>query len=221
MPNLAASLAWSDGCTAASDLTVYQFPAPGSILNDGVDDEVGLAMGPSRPYSCAVSKPADPVSYCGNTLDLQTLKIIPVHFVVVDCDGNCTVVEGCRYIDLVKSVGAVDPLIARGLKGLPIMSTNNLKRESDPVRASHYPNPFHEFTDIKIQGLTESAGMLHFYSAQGQKIHSVKINAVNGTATVRVQRADLPAVGLIIYQLEFIDPRSGRVRSLTNKLMIQ
>lgn len=219
MPNLVPDLTWLDGCTTSSDLTVYQYPAPGSILNDGLDNDVGLGQGIPRSYNCVVSKPSDPVVACGSTGDLKTLKLIAVHFIIIDCDGNCHSIEGCRTINLIKSPGAMDPLMAREQRSL-LSAGKTTKAETSLILLTNVPNPFRDFTDIRISGVGEGPGILHFYSSEGRILYSKKIDALN-SPSIRIQRKDLQIEGLVFYRLEYTDPRTGRLRTLVNKLLIQ
>lgn len=95
MPNLAASLTSSENCSAVS---IYQLPAPGSVLNNGAAKSIGLAQGPPRIFNCNLANLNDDYVDCNNSMGV--FKSIPVSFIVVDCDGNCTVRSNCLTINL-------------------------------------------------------------------------------------------------------------------------
>lgn len=218
MPNLTTSLAWADGCTSLSNLSIYQFPAPGSILNDGVDNEIGLARGPARTYTCSIQKPADPAVACGSTGDYKTLQYIPVHFIVVDCDGNCRVIEGCQYINLYKTPGA-SPSHGFYASPLSFKSTNQEKLKSSSMY--NVPNPFHDFTDIQLSGLAKGTATLQFYFPDGRTLMSRKLALNSGQNVERIYTQDFDTKGLIFYSLEYIDFTTGQIQRIYNKMVIQ
>ena len=49
MPNLSGILSRFDGC---SDVSIYQLPPPGSILNNGEPKNMDLARGVARSFEC-------------------------------------------------------------------------------------------------------------------------------------------------------------------------
>jgi len=96
MPNLTATLNISNNC--GGQLTIYQLPAPGSIINDGIDDIIGLGQGAaSLPPACDLPPLPDPIINCSAP---NNLKQVSVSFVLIDCSGNCTVLADCQSVTL-------------------------------------------------------------------------------------------------------------------------
>ena len=99
MPDLTGLLTVMDNCSAVADITIYQIPSAGSVLNDGLDHVLPVLPMDACAAAIAADIPVDDaVVSCG--LLGQPLKDVLVSFVVVDCNGNCSVYPSCRIIRL-------------------------------------------------------------------------------------------------------------------------
>jgi len=198
---------FSDNCSR--DASIYQSPAPGSVLNDGIADTMGLAFGSPWAFACPrISVPDDAINCINAT---GTFKSIDVSYIVVDCDGNCTVYEKCKKINLSKP----STVISAELEN---RSSTNIDGR---LKASNYPNPFKELTQIKIEGIKEGPGQISFYNFQGQLMHRKAVLFNSNNQTITVTRHELNTRGLVYYKVEVYNSFSGNKSNfITGKMLI-
>lgn len=211
MPNLASTLSVTDNCSAVS---IYQLPAPGSILNDGVGNELGLASGSPRSFTCTMDKEDD--DYVDCTSSTGIFKSIPVSFILVDCDGNCTIQRNCIIVNLTNTINNM----ATGNTSYPLLKEAKTKWSSNESTLSinNQPNPFQDFTDIKIKGASSGKGILRFYTSEGRTLHHREVKP--GEFTQRIQKQDLNTNGLVFYTYSYRDDITGEERIVWNKMLV-
>lgn len=210
MPNLAASLTVSDNCSAIS---VYQLPAPGSLLNDGVSHAPGLASGAPRSFTCTLANEDDDFVDCTSSMGI--FKSIPVSFILVDCDGNCTLLPNCIIVNLSTTTSPV-----AGITGGPLLADVKPKwsRPESALSLSNQPNPFHDFTDIRITGQPSGTGILRFFTPEGRTLHLRNVNP--GELIQRIQKQDLNTQGLVFYTYSYRDDLTGEQKKIWNKMLV-
>lgn len=214
MPNLASSLSVSDNCSAIS---IYQLPAPGSDLNEGISNDLGLAAGDPRPYSCEMDKEDDDVVDC--TSSMGVFKSIPVSFILVDCDGNCTILRNCIIVNLTTTISiATDQ--KPGLKAANSSDHQRANRSEPGTRISNQPNPFFDFTDIRINTGHSGNGRMHFYTMDGRMILTRDLDVYPGQHTLRIPKQELGSSGLFLYSFSYKDTLSGKEIKVWNKMLV-
>jgi len=104
MPNLAFSISgdFVRGFDNCGETSMYQLPAPGSILNDGNASVPGLIIGIPRPYDCEFLKEPDDMVDCA-TVNGPIVKSVDVSFLLVDCHGNCSYLRVPGLVQLSKA----------------------------------------------------------------------------------------------------------------------
>ncbi len=63
------------------------------------------------------------------------------------------------------------------------------------------PNPWAEYTDVSFYISYEDHVVMNFYDSNGRFLHQKLIQAVHGRNDVRIDRSDLPATGMILYEV--------------------
>jgi len=216
MPNLAPTLITFENC---SDVTIYQLPKPGTLLNDGVSNSLGVALGTERSFSCGLPDEADPIIDCKSSSGV--FKSISVSFVLIDCDGNCTVKQNCITLNLSAGAGLAS---AQGL-----FSNSAHPGSTNPRNTDHHiavmemvnqPNPFYDYTSIKINASNPGTGILHFYTASGQQLLSRTIKINTGVNSIKINKNELGMEGLVFYSLTISKDGSGQQKVLWNKMMV-
>lgn len=208
MPNLAHLLSGYDEC---SDVSIYQQPAPGSILNNGEPKGMALARGIPRLFDCGTDKINDVHINCtGN----GPLKSYTVSFFIVDCHGNCSIKT---YPSALTLFSPISGLVVSNEKSASRVGTLS-SIHSEGLSMDNYPNPFGEITTIQIHTTEPMAGMLQFYNIQGQKINQKPLYLQKGMNTTNIIKSEL-GTGMIWYRYEGHTPTNQRV-VLNNKMMI-
>ncbi len=189
MPNLATALAGHDNC---SDVSIYQLPAPGSILNDGDPSAPGLARGINRPYMCEFLKEPDEAIDCA-TVNGPIVKSVDVSFLIVDCQGNCSI---RRFPGLVQLSKATSSEININLKPFSKFTTS--------TSLLNYPNPFKVSTQIRIENDAENSGEMSFYTIQGQLLGKKPIQLQKGLTTVTIYKEEFKDyTGIVLYRIGY------------------
>lgn len=211
MPNLASSLRTTDNCSAVS---IYQLPAPGSILNDGVSHELGLASGAMRSFTCTMDKEDDDYVDCTGSTGI--FKSIPVSFILVDCDGNCTVQRNCIILNLSNIINNVASAGSLNLEHAEVEFNRN--RPESKLSISNQPNPFEDFTEIRIAKGLSGKGILRFFTPEGRTLHTRMVGP--DVFNHRIQKSDLNTRGLVFYTFTYRDETSREQRIVWNKMLV-
>ncbi len=189
MPNLATALAGNDNC---SDVSIYQLPAPGSILNDGDPSAPGLARGINRPYMCEFLKEPDEAIDCA-TVNGPIVKSVDVSFLIVDCQGNCTI---RRFPGLVQLSKATSSDININLKPFSKFTTS--------TGLLNYPNPFSESTQIRIENDEDKTGEMSFYNIHGQLLGKKQVHLQKGITNLTIYKEELKDyTGIVLYRIGY------------------
>jgi hypothetical protein len=205
MPNISSDLVVNENC----GYTVYQMPAPGSILNDGLAEMYGPSLWsgvspPPLPSVFTSMTLPDPIVDCNNING--EFKVYPVSIVIVDRAGNFSLYNSCKTVRLTTSFDPVDGLQATSKKSqVTTMST----------AIQNYPNPFSETTTISIKSDVFEESTLKFYNSIGQQIHTKAISLHKGINNLQVSKNEIGQKGIIYYQLI---NKQGHPRSNINSI---
>ncbi len=209
MPNLAGTLSISKNC-GSGQVSIYQIPAPGSTLNDGIADPLGLASGPGASHSCHISDQDDPIVACGQSF--YYLKSVMVSFVIADCEGNCIKKLNCKVVLLIDDNpgGVIQGKPQNHLAGiLWTDSPNDFKTggNADSFVANNklmqnYPNPVIASTRVEFLLAKEGPVQFTVMDVAGRMIYNRHLFGVVGQNSVELSRSDLgQASGSLLYQL--------------------
>ena len=206
MPNLASTLAGYDNC---SDVSIYQLPAPGSILNDGNPSAPGLARGISRTYTCEFLKEPDDAVDCA-TVNGSIIKSVDVSFLVVDCHGNCSIRSFPGLVQLYKATTS------------DIKIPKPFSKFTTATGLLNFPNPFNVSTLIRVENDEENTGDLTFYSMHGQLLGKKHIQLNKGVTNISIDKNELNNYsGIIIYALETFNKRLQKLVIRKSKMIIE
>ncbi|MBK6391470.1 MAG: hypothetical protein KBF75_14545 [Saprospiraceae bacterium] len=216
MPNLASTLSIAENCSAIS---IYQLPKPGNILNDGVENYPGLASGVERIFTCSLPNQPDPIVSCKSSSPI--FKSISVSFIIVDCDGNCTIKENCITLNLSTSADIAG--LGSNISGSTSRSANfseNSLFQALEMNMTNLPNPFYNHTDIQIKSVSPGKGSLQFYSLNGQQLYSRTMIIHQGVNTVSINKNDLHISGLVFYSFELWPEGADHKSIMWNKMLL-
>ena len=206
MPNLASALAGYDNC---GDVSIYQLPAPGSILNDGNPSAPGLARGISRTYTCEFLKEPDDAVDCA-TVNGSIIKSVDVSFLVVDCHGNCSIRSFPGLVQLYKATTS------------DIIIPKPFSKFTTATGLLNFPNPFNVSTLIRVENDEENTGDLTFYSMHGQLLGKKHIQLNKGVTNISIDKNELNNYsGIIIYALETFNKRLQKLVIRKSKMIIE
>jgi hypothetical protein len=196
MPNMATEI---EGIlNNCGNYTVYQLPAPGQRLNDGIANTYGWALNGSgsvlslSPELSAILQNDDIVS-CPTTLGV--FKTIPVSFIIIDEVGNYTTYTDCATVQLTNQISD-NP---NGLSASLESRSANLNLPNKINIGQNFPNPFSSSTTIVIESSIEDHGNLEFYNSVGQKIHIKNVQLQKGINQIQVHKNELKAGRMLFY----------------------
>ncbi|HLU93794.1 MAG TPA: T9SS type A sorting domain-containing protein, partial [Membranihabitans sp.] len=82
------------------------------------------------------------------------------------------------------------------------LNTGNLVRRGNFVLHQNHPNPFEHYTVIGFELPEATQGRLVIYEVTGKVLKEFKGNFVKGYNEVTITQGELPAMGMLYYQLE-------------------
>lgn len=196
MPNLSGILSGFDGC---SDVSIYQLPPPGSILNNGEPKNMDLARGVARSFECPWSKIPDTKVDCIN--QNGPFKSYNVDFIAVDCSGNCVMRRFPNLVSLVPGPSTPSLMINNQLLNKSLFAAIG---EIEKLKVENFPNPFNDATNIKIISPNSAHSTLSFYDLQGRLIYRKEARLEKGTNLIKVYKSDLGNSGVVVYTIEAV-----------------
>lgn len=209
MPNVASLLSGLDNC---SDVSIYQLPAPGSILNDGNQHVPGLARGIPRSSTCELMKEPDDQINCVS-INGPIIKTISVSFLIIDCHGNCAIRRFPDNIQLTNIPIPTDVKINNSL--------NHASYQSPLNEMYNYPNPFNFSTIIHLENEDEAYGELKLYSIDGKEITRKPVSIQKGITNIPLNKNELNNyTGIAYYRLESQNRKNKEVMIRMNKMVI-
>ena len=110
--------------------------------------------------------------------------------------------------------------MSTGNTSYPLLKEEKTKWSSNESTLSinNQPNPFQDFTDIKIKGASSGKGILRFYTSEGRTLHHREVKP--GEFTQRIQKQDLNTNGLVFYTYSYRDDITGEERIVWNKMLV-